>query len=203
MNNLAGTPQEPHLAVGEEANPPALDVGERRFESCQPDLRGGGAAVLASLMSSRPWVRILPAPLWPWCKWQALGVVTPAAPVQVRPATPLTPAVSTADQWRRAASACAASVVIAVKNAGDCPRNSPIAVRNLTTAIAIPFVSVGRTIEKTGNLRERKFVGSGMIRLVWKSCPPNGFLLRSGNTRPFVGSVNGGAFPALSLQVWK
>ena len=27
-----------HLAVGEVATPPALDAGDRRFESCQPDL---------------------------------------------------------------------------------------------------------------------------------------------------------------------
>ena len=78
-----------------------------------------------------------------------------------------------------------------------------MAVRNWTTPIAIPFVPVGRTIETTGNLRERKFVGSGMIRLVWKFCPPKGFLLRLGKTSPFVGSVSGGALPALSLQVWK
>jgi hypothetical protein len=41
-------------------------------------------------------------------------------------------------------------------------------------------------------------VGSGMIRLVWNSSPPNGGELRSGNTNPFVGSVRGGALPALS-----
>src|SRR5436190_14486630 len=44
-------------------------------------------------------------------------------------------------------------------------------------------------------------VGSGVIRLVWNSSPPNGALLRSGNLSPLVGSVSGGAFPALSLQV--
>jgi hypothetical protein len=49
------------LAVGEMATPPASGAGRRRFESCQPDLRGRGGAVLASLMSSRPWVRIPPA----------------------------------------------------------------------------------------------------------------------------------------------
>jgi hypothetical protein len=27
-----------HLAVGELATPPALEAGDRRFESCQPDL---------------------------------------------------------------------------------------------------------------------------------------------------------------------
>jgi hypothetical protein len=53
------------LAVGESATPPVLGTGDRRFDSCRPDLvaqRGRGAAVLASLMSSRPWVRIPPAP---------------------------------------------------------------------------------------------------------------------------------------------
>ena len=49
------------LAVGELATPPASGAGDRRFDSCQPDLRGRGAAVLASLMSSRSWVRIPPA----------------------------------------------------------------------------------------------------------------------------------------------
>ena len=67
--------------------------------------------------------------------------------------------------------------------------------------MAAPFVSVGRIIEQTGNLRLRKTVGSGMIRLVEKSSPSNGGALRSGNTNPFVGSVSGGALPALSCQV--
>jgi hypothetical protein len=49
------------LAVGELGTPPASGAGDRRFDSCRPDLRGRGAAVLASLMSSRPWVRIPPA----------------------------------------------------------------------------------------------------------------------------------------------
>ena len=51
---------------GSMATPPASGAGDRRFDSCRPDLcaptRGRGAAVLASLMSSRPWVRIPPAP---------------------------------------------------------------------------------------------------------------------------------------------
>jgi hypothetical protein len=34
-----------------------------------------------------------------------------------------------------------------------------------------------------------------------KVLPPNGGLFRSGNTEPLVGSVSGGALPALSLQV--
>ena len=41
------------LAVGEVATPPASGAGDRRFDSCRPDLRGGGAVFLASLMSSR------------------------------------------------------------------------------------------------------------------------------------------------------
>jgi hypothetical protein len=95
-------------------------------------------------------------------------------------------------------------LVSVAKNAGGWPRNRSIAVRNLATLIAAPFVSVGRMIEHVGNLRPRNVVvGSGMIRFVWKSVPPNGFSLRSGNTSPFVGSVTGGASPALSLQVWK
>src|SRR3954463_8101892 len=46
---------------GSLATPPVSGTGDRRFESCRPDLRGRGAAVPASLMSSRPWVRIPPA----------------------------------------------------------------------------------------------------------------------------------------------
>jgi hypothetical protein len=51
------------LAVGELATPPASGAGDRRFDSCRPDLRGRGEAVPASLMSSRSWVRIPPARL--------------------------------------------------------------------------------------------------------------------------------------------
>jgi hypothetical protein len=79
-------------------------------------LRGGGAAVLASLMSSRPWVRIPPArsdggvaqlrralacqargrrfesgrprAWWPWCSRKHPGLWAPLAPVRARPATP-------------------------------------------------------------------------------------------------------------------
>ena len=49
------------LPVGETATPPASGAGNRWFDSSQADLRGRGGAVLASLMSSRPWVRIPPA----------------------------------------------------------------------------------------------------------------------------------------------
>jgi hypothetical protein len=39
---------------GSLATPPVSGTGDRWFESSRPDLRGRGAAVLASLMSSRP-----------------------------------------------------------------------------------------------------------------------------------------------------
>src|SRR5579862_3625642 len=82
--------------------------------------------------------------------------------------------------------------------------NRPSAVSALTAPIAAPTVSVGRMMEHTGNVRLRNGHGSGMIRLVWKISPPNGVELRSGNTRlGLVGSVKGGALPALSCQVWK
>ena len=50
--------------------------------------------------------------------------------------------------------------------------------------------------------------GSGMIRLVWKSSPPKGGELRSGNVTPVSGSVTPAsgwatAFPALSCQTAK
>src|SRR5215471_16033599 len=84
----------------------------------------------------------------------------------------------------------------------------PIAVRNFTTPMATPLVSVGRMIEHTGRLRLRKGQGSGMIKFVWNVSPPNGVEFRSGNFKPFVGSVSGAsgvetALPALSDQVWK
>src|ERR1700722_6319660 len=85
--------------------------------------------------------------------------------------------------------------------------NSPIAVRKLTTPIAIPFVSVGRITEHFGSLRLMKGQGSGMIRFVWKFSPPNGGEFRSGKVTetPVIGSTagRGGAVPPLSAQVWK
>ncbi len=102
-------------SVSSIARAAASLAGERRFESCQPDVRGRGGVVLASLMSSRPWVRIPPAlprgrssddqsarlsgerppvrvrssPLswWPWRR-RKHGVLSPAAPVRARPVTP-------------------------------------------------------------------------------------------------------------------
>src|SRR3954470_6387226 len=96
---------------------------------------------------------------------------------------------------------------MSAKNMGDCPRNKPIAVRNFTTPIAIPLVSVGRITEHLGSLRLMNGHGSGMIKLVGNSSPPNGGEFRSGNVTdtPVTGStaVKGGALPALSAQVWK
>src|SRR5881394_3485845 len=94
------------------------------------------------------------------------------------------------------------------KNCGDCPMKRPIAVRNESAAAAAPRVSVGRMIEHRGSLRLRNGHGSGRIRLVVKSSPPNGGEFRSGKVSPLVGSVNGAsgddtAAPALSDQVWK
>jgi hypothetical protein len=42
---------------------------------------------------------------------------------------------------------------------------SPIAVRNLTTPIAMPVVSVARIIEQTGSERLMKGQGSGILEL--------------------------------------
>src|SRR5438270_5688593 len=106
---------------------------------------------------------------------------------------------------RLAASASCARLRSTLKNAGDCPINKPIAVRKLTTPIAIPLVSVGRMIEHTGSFRLRNGHGSGMIRFVWNSSPPKGGEFRSGKVTDTLvtGStaVSGGAFPALSAQV--
>src|SRR5207248_11218551 len=88
---------------------------------------------------------------------------------------------------RRAASACSARVCRVAKNSFDWPMNSPSSVKAFNAPMAAPSVAVGRMIETGGNLRLRKTVGSGMIRLVWKSSPPKGEALRLGNTNPFVG----------------
>jgi hypothetical protein len=90
---------------------------------------------------------------------------------------------------RRAASASSASSCRTAKNVGDWPMNSLSAVTALTVATAppLPCIWVGRMIETAGNLRLRKMVGSGMIRLVWKSCPPNGRTLRSGKINYLLG----------------
>lgn len=84
-----------YLAVGETATPPASGAGDRRFDSCRPDLRGRGAAVLASLMSSRPWVRIPPAPSprkIAACGGSIFRGFSPKVLVKVAPAKPAPPA---------------------------------------------------------------------------------------------------------------
>jgi hypothetical protein len=52
------------------------------------------------------------------------------------------------------------------KNAGDWPMNSPMSVKNLTTPLAMSFVSVGRMTEQGGSFRLMNGHGSGMIKLV-------------------------------------
>ncbi len=53
------------------------------------------------------------------------------------------------------------------------------------------LVSVGRITEQAGSFRLRKGQGSGMIRLVWKSSPPNGGELRSGKVQSVRGIGQG------------
>src|SRR6516162_4961371 len=103
---------------------------------------------------------------------------------------------------RLAASASAARSLSSSKNCGDWPLKSPMAVKKLTTPMAIPLVSVGRMIEHFGRLGLRNGQGSGIIKLFLRISPAP---LRSGNVKPLVGSVTlkGGetAAPALSCQV--
>ena len=75
-----------------------------------------------------------------------------------------------------------------------------MAVRNFAAPRAEPSVLVGRMTEHLGNFRSRKLVGSGMIRFGWNTAP---LAFRSGNVSPVLGSVSGGALPALSCHVWK
>src|SRR5215813_9515115 len=75
---------------------------------------------------------------------------------------------------RLASSSSLANCRINLKKSGRWPMKSPIAVRKLTTFVAIPLVSVGRMIEHGGSLRLRNGHGSGMIRFVWNNSPPNG-----------------------------
>src|SRR6478672_10787537 len=96
---------------------------------------------------------------------------------------------------RWAASAAAASSLRNEKKAGDCPMNSPIAVRNFSAPVAAPVVFVGRITEHAGKLVLIKGQGSGMIRFVWNICrtaepraPVLGSIpeFRSGNDNPVV-----------------
>jgi hypothetical protein len=103
---------------------------------------------------------------------------------------------------RVAASALVARSTAAAKNPGDWPLNSPLFLRPVIAATAPKIageVETGRMIEHTGNFRLRNGHGSGMIRLVWKSSLLGRGALRSGKTSPLVGSVRGGALPALVL----
>ena len=80
--------------------------------------------------------------------------------------------------------------------------NSPLWVRPLIAFIA-PKLMAGRMIEHTGNFRLKNGHGSGMIRLVWKSSPPKGGELRSGNTRLSIGQrrrVSGLVLPGLEVH---
>ena len=76
-------------------------------------------------------------------------------------------------------------------NSRDWPMKSPSSSSALSAPIAASLASVPRMIETAGKVRFRKTVGSGIIKLVWKSSPPSGFEFRSGKTSPFVGSVSG------------
>src|SRR6266478_3173065 len=66
---------------------------------------------------------------------------------------------------RLASSASSARSRNNSKNAGGWPMKSPMAVKKLTTPMAIPCVSVGRITEHGGSFRLRNGHGSGMIRL--------------------------------------
>src|SRR5262249_52418905 len=110
-----------------------------------------------------------------------------------------------ASHCRCAASAFFARSRMKVKNACDWPMKRPLAIRPSTATVApktAEEVETGRMTEHLGSFRLRKGQGSGMIRLLRKSSPTLGWV-RSGKVSPFVGSVSGGAFPALSCQVWK
>lgn len=102
---------------------------------------------------------------------------------------------------RRASSACVANVCRIARNSRGWSMKSPSSVNALIVATAppLPAILVGRMIETGGNLRLRKMVGSGMIRLVWVSSLPEA--LRFGNTSPLVVSVRGIILPALSCHV--
>src|SRR5215470_1999808 len=95
---------------------------------------------------------------------------------------------------RVAASASAASFLRVVKKSGDWPVNSPIAVKKLTTPMAIPVVSVGRMIEHLAWLRHDE------VRL--KQLSAKGRLIEIGERQPIRGigqgrSVAGFVLPGL------
>src|ERR1700675_2321630 len=107
---------------------------------------------------------------------------------------------------RTAKSASIARVRMKLKKSFDWPMKSPSAVRAFSAPMAAPLVWVGRMMETGGSFRLRNAVGSGMIRLVWKSSPPNGEAFRLGKVTctPVTGSTtscNTFMLPALSDQV--
>src|SRR6202795_2195299 len=79
---------------------------------------------------------------------------------------------------RTAKSASIARARMKLKKSFDWPMKSPSPVRAFSAPMAAPLVWVGRMIETGGSFRLRNAVGSGMIRLVWKSSPPNGEAFR-------------------------
>src|SRR6202521_3897254 len=95
---------------------------------------------------------------------------------------------------RTAKSASIARVRMKLKKSFDWPMKSPSAVRAFSAPMAAPLVWVERMIEHAGSFRLRNAVGSGMIRLVWKSSPPNGGEFRSLNVTltPVTGSTTAG-----------
>src|SRR5258708_4276398 len=113
---------------------------------------------------------------------------------------------SSREYSRTARSASIARVRMKLKNSFDWPMKSPSDVKAFSAAMAAPLVWVGRMIEHGGSFRLMNAVGSGMIRLVWKSSPPNGeaFRLGKGTCTPVTGSTTSCStlmFLALSDQV--
>src|ERR1700730_18690721 len=95
---------------------------------------------------------------------------------------------------RTAKSASIARVRMKLKKSFDWPMKSPSAVRAFSAPMAAPLVWVGRMIETGGSFRLMNAVGSGMIRFVWKSSPPNGGEFSSLNVTltPVTGSAIAG-----------
>src|SRR5262249_45440861 len=105
---------------------------------------------------------------------------------------------------RTAASASAANWRRVSKNFADWPAKRPMAVKNATTPIATPRVSVGRITEHFGSFRLMNGHGSGMMRFGGNVSPD--VAVRAETFRPVVGSINGAnggdpAAPALSDHV--
>ena len=78
-----------------------------------------------------------------------------------------------------------------------------MSVRNLTTPLAMPFVSVGRITEHGGRSGLIKGHGSSMIKFAFKFSSMEEVKSGKLTDTPVTGStaVNIGALPALSCQV--